>query len=507
MQKQMRPFISKPIGGDFGISVELPRLQDVVDYERERIQLTHGYPRFVPHSTVTDKEQLARVSTGMPYALAFPSLKQAHFILDDYILRYYPKRGFFALEVNALLYMNSLHPGRKTSRIVNDTHALILVEVDGITVACLKHKRDFQRLRSLRRAWGSAFDVHRLANADLDVPRDVEATLADTLCNLEGDRAQGALFFQSGMAAISSVALLTVYLNRRFILIGNAYVDTDIIGSSWPKEVKAFQCVRLPEDVTEAALQTELEKGPALIYFELPTNPTLTVVDLPVVAKLAEQHDALVAVDATIITPYNIRLLEHGVDIVLHSTSKFINGGLDHLGGALTTSSKDLLSIITDIQSALDTGMSPNQMGVLRKNIDGFKTRMETINKSTQVIVKRLLASPEVGRVYYPGLASPRQEALAARLFPLGRSGLLSFVLADDRFEIVEKFYNKISDPIKKGPGLGGETSLLCPYVMLAHFHDDKNELKAKGLDFHLIRLSVGVEPVEDIWQALHLKQ
>ena len=507
MQQQVRPFISKPIGGKYGISVELPTLKDVVDYEEERIQLTHGYPRFVPHSIVTSKERLARVSTGMPYTLAFPSLRQAHFILDDYIQRYYPKRGFFALEVNALLYMNSLHPGRKTSRIVNDTHALILVEVDGITVACLKHKRDYERLRTLRRAWGSAFDVHRLAGANLDVPHEVEAELADILCDLEGNRAQGALFFQSGMAAISAVALLTIYLNRRLILIGNAYVDTDIIGSVWPKEVKTFECSRLSEDVTKETLEAELAKGPAVVYFELPTNPTLTVVDLPIVTQLAEAQDALVAVDATIITPYNMRLFDHGVDIVLHSTSKFLSGRLDHLGGALTTSSKDLLSILSDIQTALDTGMSRNQMGILRKNIDGFKLRMETINQNTKVIIDRLLASPDVGRVFYPGLASPHQETLAATLFSPGRSGLLSFVLSDDRFEALEAFYDAISPPIMKGPGLGGETSLVCPYVMLAHFHDDKAELADKGLDFHLIRLSVGVEPVEDIWQALHLKR
>ena len=505
MQRQVRQFESRPIGGRFGISVELPTIDDVRDYEEERIQLSHGYPRFVAHSVVVDKERLARISTGMPFAVAFPSLRQAHFILDDFIQRYCPRRGFFSLDVAALLFMNTIHPGRKSSRVVGDPHTLILVEVDGLTVACLGRKQDYDRLRSLRRTWGSGFDVHTLAGATLDGPEAPTSELVSKIVDLEGDRACGALFFQSGMAAIASVVVLSVYLKRRFILVGPAYVDTNTIINDWGMAIGPLSCVRLPYDVTENALEAELEKGPAVLFLEMPTNPNLTVVDLPTLSKAAEKHDALVVVDGTIITPFNMRLLDHGVDIVVHSSSKFLSGRLNHLGGILSAASKELLSLLTDIQLALDLGMCRQQQLVLLEDLKGFDDRMTVINANAAVIAERLMASDDVARVFYPGLLSSEQEALASRLFTPGYSGLVSFLLKDESPEGLARFYDGVSSPVKKGPGFGGETSLLCPYVMLAHYNDDKDNLRKAGLDFHLLRLSVGTEPVDDIWQALHL--
>ena len=505
MQKQVRQFDSRAIGGEFGTSVELPTLNDVVDYEEERIHLTHGYPRFVVHPTVAEKERLARISTGMPFTLAFPSLRQAHFILNDFIQRYCPRRGFFSLDVGALLFMNSIHPGRKSSRVVGDPNTLILVEVDGLTVACLKRRRDYDRLRSLRKTWGSGFDVHKLARKDRHYDGEPEASLVETICELEGDAARGALFFQSGMAAISSVMLLAVYLRRRFILIGTAYVDTDTIVDTWGEELGPLDCVHLPADVSMDRLNTELDMGPALIFFEMPVNPTLTVIDLPAIAEAADKHDALVAVDGTIITPYNCRLLDLGADIVIHSSSKFLNGRLDHLGGVATSSSKELLALLGDIQKGVDVGMCRNQQITLAENLKGFSSRMAKINENTETIVSRLQASDDVGIVYYPGLASDAQKTLANRMFKGGFGGLVSFLLKDNSLEGLARFYDSVSPPVLKGPGFGGETSLLCPYTMLAHYHDDKARRDALGLDFHLIRLSVGIEPADEIWQALHL--
>jgi cystathionine gamma-synthase len=505
MQKQVRQFESRAIGGEFGISVELPTLQDVVDYEEDRIVLTHGYPRFVAHSVIADKENLARVSTGMPFAVAFPSLKQAHFISNDYIQRYCPQRGFFSLDVSSLLFMNSIHTGRKSSRVVGDPNSLIIVEVNGVTVACLKHKRDFDRLRSLRRTWGSGFDVHDLSDIALPFDGDPEPSLVDAVCELEGESARGALFFQSGMAAISSVALLSVYLKRRFIVVGATYVDTETIANTWCDELAPLECVRLPDNVSGQALETELEKGPALVFFEMPTNPRLTVVDLPAVSSAAQKHDALVAVDGTIITPFNMRLLDRGADIVLHSSSKFLSGGLNHLGGVLTSSSKEILALLDEIKTSLDLAMCRNQQIVLLRNLEGFERRMQAINRNTEAIVSRLQASDDIAQVFYPGVVGADQENLAQALFSPGRSGLVSFLLKDGTREGLARFYDNVSAPVMKGPGFGGETSLLCPYVMLAHYHDDKAVLDKLGLDFHLIRLSVGVEPLDDIWHALRL--
>lgn len=507
MAQPTRQFESKTVGGEFGISVQLPTLQDVIDYEEERIVLAHGYPRFVPHRAVAEKEHLARISTGMPYTVAFPSLRQAHFILNDFIQRYFPKRGFFSIEVNALLLINSMHPGKKSSRVVGDPSTLILVEVDGLTVACLQRKKDYDRLSSLRRTWGSGFDVHLLAGKDLPKSQNVHGELKTALTDLEGRLAAGCTLFQSGMAAVSSVMLLAMHLKRRIIYIGACYTDTNAIISRWPKEITSFYCSHLPADFTEDTLEAELEKGPSLIFFEMPANPRLHIPNIETIMEKAERHDAFSAVDATIATPYNFRALEAGFDIAVHSTSKFLSGRLNHLGGVAISSSKEMLTILEEIASAVDLKMCDNQAAVLLENLKGFPARMEKINASGAEIARRLKASPKIAEVFYPGFGSPEQEAIAQKYLNPGKSGLVSFLLKDKSLDALRAFYDAVGEPVVKGPGLGSETSLLCPYVMLAHYHEEKSALQNLGLDFHLLRISVGAEPVDDIWRALHLDE
>ncbi len=505
MEQPPRQFESRPIGGEFGTSVELPSLQDVIDYEEGAIVLEHGYPRFVSHPTVADKERLARVSTGMPYIVAFPSLRQAHFILNDFIQRYFPKRGFFSIEVSALLFMNSMHPGRKSSRVVGDPSTLILLEVDGVTVACLQRKKDYERLLKLRRTWGSGFDTHALAGVEIPKSQDTISRVKCALAGLEGPNAKGSVLFQSGMAAICSVMLLAMYLKRRVICIGTTYSDTLTIASRWSREVMSFHCSQLKDDFTSEMLETELKKGPALIFFEAPGSAKLHLPDILTIVASARLHDAFLAVDATIATPYNFRPLEEGFDIVIHSTSKFLNGRLDHLGGAAVSSSLEMLTILEDIASSVGLHMCENQAAVLLRNLAGFAARMDTINRSAAKIAEYLMDHPKIEKVFYPGANTPLQEEIALRYLNPGRSGLLSFLLKDESLEALRDFYDNVGEPIKKGPGFGGETSLLCPYVLLAHYHEEEEFFREFDLHRHLIRLSVGTEPVDDIRRALSL--
>ncbi len=506
MNGPVRNFVSKPIGGEFGVSVELPLLQDVIDYEEGIICLEHGYPRFVSNRMVAVKEHLARIATGMPYALAFPSLRQAHFILNDFIQRYFPRRGFFAVEESALLFMNSMHPGKKSSRVVGDPSTLILVEVDGVTVACLKLQKDYERLVKLRRTWGSGFDIHKMGESAVEKTHDVQSKLKVALTDMEGRNAAGAVLFQSGMAAISSVMLASMYLKRRVIAIGSAYVDTMTIVTRWPKEIMSFHCTHLPDNFTIEMLDEELKKGPALIYFETPTNPKLLLPNVAMLLERARARDAFVVTDATIATPYNFHPLDLGFDIVLHSTTKFLSGKLNHLGGVAVSSSKEMLVILEDIAAAVDVGMCDNQAAVLLENLKGFSARMEIINNSGIELADRLRKCSKISKVYYPGFDSDEQENIASQYLAPGRSGVMSFILKDNTRGALRQFYDSVKDPVKKGPGLGGETSLLCPYIMMAHYHETEEFRKEYGFDPHLIRLSVGTEPVDDIWKALNLE-
>ncbi len=495
-----RRFDSVPIGGPFGISVELNRLDDVIDYEEGRIVLTHGYPRFVPHSTVQTAEATARAQTGRPYAVAFPSAAQARFALTDFALRRRAAPPFELTPPAQQLIDRMFSPSDQGAGEL----AVAPVQVGDLFVACLKEDTEYRALNDFRRTIGSGFDVHQLAGQDVDTPRGYSATgLVSRLAELEGPGARGSCLFQSGMAAITTLVYWAVCQRRRFVLIGPAYVDTGTIGGRWAAELPGLESVWLPEDVTLDEVEAELRKGPAVVFFELPTNPRLTLPQVPQICSIARRYDTVLAADATLATPYNWRPLEHGFDLVMHSTSKYLGGKCDHLGGVLTTGSTEILGQLEEICEATALGMCANQQKILFENLQGFAPRMKQINQNARIIVDRLLSDARIGPVYYPGLPSAEQESLAHQLLRPGRSGLLSFVLADDSLEALRSFYDRVGSPIAKGPGLGAETTMLCPYVMLAHYRADAAFLAQQGLAFHLVRISVGTEPVETLWSAI----
>ena len=169
----------------------------------------------------------------------------------------------------------------------------------------------------------------------------------------------------------------------------------------------------------------------------------------------------------------------------------------------ITARTEALYRSIATIRDAMDLGMCVNQMAVLESHLDGFEARMASINERAAEIARRLQASPDVAEVFYPGYGSSDAEALAAELFKPGRSGLVSFLLKEQTPEALEAFYDAVDAPIQKGPGFGGTTSLLCPYVLLAHYNDDKAFLEEHKLDFNLLRLSVGIEDPQDLIEDL----
>jgi cystathionine beta-lyase/cystathionine gamma-synthase len=298
---------------------------------------------------------------------------------------------------------------------------------------------------------------------------------------------------------------LAIASGRKLVLIGPAYVDTGKIATEWARDIPALDCEWLSEDVSASDLEAVFEKGPALVLAEVPTNPRLTVPNLPAIAAAARGRDVRLALDATVATPFNFSGLSLGFDLVMHSTSKFLSGRYDHLGGVVSAASSTTLEELDDIRQAVGLGMNPSQMAVLGRELDDFPGRMARINANAEEVAHRLTESPYVDTVFYPGLGSRSEEALAAELFSPGRSGLVSFILKDRHMKALEAFYDAVSLPIKKGPGFGGETSLLCPYVLLAHYHDDDIFLKQRRLDRNLLRLSVGTEAVDEIWAALNL--
>jgi cystathionine beta-lyase/cystathionine gamma-synthase len=497
----------EPIGGEFGISVELATLKDVIDCVEGAVTPVHGYPRFVPHRVVTALEDEACRVSGLPHAVAFPSKRQALFVLCDFLHRTRTAAQGFSIDTALDGLIDAMFPGRgPVAQRWTDTADAKVVEVGPLTAICTAEKADGDAIRMLRRVWGTGFDVHALAGKQAAEPAGFgEERLTDEVSLLEGPKARGALLFQSGMAAITTLVLAGLTLKRRFVLIGPAYVDTGAIASRWTAEVPGLDGAWLPGDAPLPAIEAELAKGQAIVFFELPTNPLLTVPDVDGIRAAARRHGAIIGADATIATPFNWRPLDEGLDFTVHSTSKFLGGRYNHLGGVIATPSTELLALFKKTRDALDFGMCRNQMRVLFANLAGFRPRMEAINAGAREIASRLARSPSVATVHYPGSGSNTQERLAATHLTPGRSGLISFILKDGGVEALQRFYDAVRAPVRKGLGLGGETSLVCPYVMIAHYQADPAFLVAQGLHRHLVRLSVGTEPPDEIWKGLGL--
>ena len=146
--------------------------------------------------------------------------------------------------------------------------------------------------------------------------------------------------------------------------------------------------------------------------------------------------------------------------------------------------------------------MDFNDIKTLSRNIRKFEERMSKINSNSEIIANFLSNHKAVKKVYYPTLENDPNYSLSKKYLK-GGSGLLSFLLKESTKENAEKFYDNIGPPILKGPSLGSEKSLLSPYVIMAHYNESKEELNKLGLDFYLMRMSVGTEPVETILKSL----
>jgi cystathionine gamma-synthase len=236
---------------------------------------------------------------------------------------------------------------------------------------------------------------------------------------------------------------------------------------------------------------------------EVPSTVELLLPDVPLIAEAAARFDAILAVDATVATPYNFRGLDMDFDISIHSSSKFLGGRYDHLGGVICSRSEALLDGLRAILDALDLGMCANQRAILDQNLRGFEARMKAINANAAGVVDALRASPKIDQVRYPGIHLGKQAELASALLHPGRSGLVSFALKEKGIEPLRRFYDGVRPPLLKGPGFGGETSLLYPCTTPSRRGDIEETAVAQGLAPSALRLSVGTEPAEDILAAL----
>lgn len=315
--------------------------------------------------------------------------------------------------------------------------------------------------------------------------------LEGCLASLEG--AKHGLAFASGLAATDCLMHL---LNA-----GDHVVHADdVYGGTFRIFDKVFRRAGLsytPCDMSDAGnVQKAMRKETKVVWVESPTNPTLKIADLAAVGKVAKAHGALMVVDNTFLTPYFQRPLEHGADVVVHSTTKYLNGHSDVVGGAVLLNDDALHERIRFLQNAVGGVPGPLDCFLVLRGLKTLHVRMERHAQNAERIAHFLAKHPKVERVTWPGLPSHPQHELAKRQMK-GFGGMLTFVLkgglpaAKAFLETVRLFACAES--------LGGVESLIEHPALMTHASVPAATRKALGFDDGFIRVSCGIEAAEDL--------
>ncbi|OLB65372.1 MAG: cystathionine gamma-synthase [Ktedonobacter sp. 13_1_20CM_3_54_15] len=245
-----------------------------------------------------------------------------------------------------------------------------------------------------------------------------------------------------------------------------------------------------------AAYEQAIRPNTKLIWLETPTNPLLRLIDIQAVAEIAHRHNILVVVDNTFASPYFQQPLKLGADIVVHSTTKYINGHSDVIGGALVLNNEEAYESMKFYENAAGNVPSPFDAWLVLRGIKTLAVRMRQHDENARAVAKFLAEHPRVEKVYYPGLPSHPDYELAKRQMS-GFGGMVSFqfkgVYAD-----VDKLVRRFK-VFSLAESLGGVESLVCHPVSMTHGSIPKEIREARGLTDTLLRLSVGIEDAEDL--------
>jgi cystathionine gamma-synthase len=323
--------------------------------------------------------------------------------------------------------------------------------------------------------------------------------LESTMAAMEGyDKALG---FGSGMAAITTAITANISAGKRIIatqeLYGATYEFLDQVLPKLEVETVLINCWK-SEQILE-----EIEKGVAILYLETPTNPLLRVVDIKPLAEAARKKGALVMLDSTFASPINQRPVDLGVDIVIHSATKYLGGHHDITAGIVCCNERHFDNLWT-YRKILGGVMDPMSAFLALRGIQTLELRIQRQNESAMFIAEFLDQHPKINTVYYPGLPSHPDHEIAKRQM-IGFGGMLSFEINGD-FDKTKRFMDSLK-LIKLATSLGGVTSLANQPITNTHAAlSPENRAKA-GISESLVRLSVGVELqnliLEDLEQAL----
>lgn len=315
--------------------------------------------------------------------------------------------------------------------------------------------------------------------------------LEETLAALEGG--EYATVVSSGVGAMTCV--MTLLKAGDEIII-----PTDVYGGTYRLFKQIFENYGLKYhqlDLNDLnAVEDALKKGPRMLYMESPTNPLLTIYDLKALATLAKKYKVISAIDNTFASPYFQNPLALGVDIVIHSTSKYIGGHADVVGGVVITNDKEVRERMDFARKSIGVHADPFNMFLIRRGIKTLPLRMEKHQENAFAVAKFLEAHPKVERVFYPGLESHPQHKIAKTQMS-GFSGMLSVIFKATE-EQTKKLISSFS-VITLAESLGAVESLVSHPASMTHKKIPADIRKKYGLSDGLVRFSIGIENSEDL--------
>ena len=320
------------------------------------------------------------------------------------------------------------------------------------------------------------------------------AALEALISDLEGGTRGFA--FASGMAAISAV--LSLFKSGDRILISkNVYGGTFRV---LDKVFKQFGLGYALADTDDAsALDAAIAPDVKAILVESPANPLLTVTDLAAAASVAKRRGILTIVDNTFMTPYLQKPLALGADIVVHSATKYLGGHSDVVSGLAVTNHPEIAERLAFVQNAVGGVLGPFDSFLLIRGIKTLAVRMDRHVANAETLAARLAAHPEVSRVWYPGLKDFPGHDIQFRQAKNG-GAMISFELADGKNH--REFFRALR-LVTLAESLGGVESLVCHPASMTHASIPKETREKVGITDRLIRLSVGIEDVDDIWSDI----
>ena len=349
----------------------------------------------------------------------------------------------------------------------------------------------FPSMESVDRLLRGEEDGFVYSRAGNPTVRNVERTLA----RLEGG--EEGVAFASGMGAISAVLLSWLKRDSPLVFSRHLYSGTRHFIESMLLPLGAsvrFVDLRVGSGFEEA-LEEILREGASGVFLETPSNPTLDIVDLSAVSAICRRNRVPLAVDNTFASPALQRPLSFGVDLVIHSATKYLGGHGDLLGGIAIGSRETIKALRTNEATGLGATLSPMNAWLILRGLKMLSLRMEAHSKKAQALAERLQRSPHVRGVFYPGLPEHPGHAVARRQMS-GAGGMLSAVF--DSPEKARRFMDALS-LIRIGVSLGDPASLVEHPASMSHRAWSRDVRESMGVPDGLVRMSVGLESTDDL--------